>query len=121
MEVEEAEWQTPKRRKMLAPGKLVSPETTHVIVSENPFTLLARNNSGGCYTEKSPKAERPLPIFIKNVTDINALLKHITGVNPGELFHSTTNNNLKLTFKTVKGYQNVIKYLESTTAEYHTL
>jgi hypothetical protein len=75
MEVEEAEWLTPKRRKTLAPGKLVS----HV--SENPFTPLARVNPGGCDTEKSPKAERPSPILIKNVT--NALLKQITGVNPG--------------------------------------
>jgi hypothetical protein len=63
MEVEEAEWLTPKRKKTLAP---VSPETSHV--SENPFTPLARVNPGGRDTEKSPKAERPPPIFIKNVT-----------------------------------------------------
>jgi hypothetical protein len=120
MEVEETEWLTPKRRKTLAPGKLVSPETSIVIVSENPFTPLARPNSGVCDTEKSPKAERPPPIFIKNVKNINSLLKQITGVNPGEFCHSANNNNLKLTFKTVQGYRNVIKYLESTTAEYHT-
>jgi hypothetical protein len=54
MEVEEAEWHTPKRRKTLAPGKLVSPETSTVIVSENPFTPLSRVHSGGCDTEKSP-------------------------------------------------------------------
>jgi hypothetical protein len=36
----------------LAPGKLVSPETSTVIVSENPFTPLARPNSGVCDTEK---------------------------------------------------------------------
>jgi hypothetical protein len=44
MEVEVAKWQ---RRKTLAPGKLVSPETTYIIESENPFTPLARYNSGG--------------------------------------------------------------------------
>jgi hypothetical protein len=68
MEVEEAEWLTPSRRKTLAPGKLVSPETSDV--SENPFTPLARLNPGGCNTEKSTKAERPPPIFIKKICQI---------------------------------------------------
>jgi hypothetical protein len=108
MEVEEAEWHTPKRRKaadLTRPGKLVSPETSTLIVSKNPFTPLVRVNSGGCDTKKSPKAERSPPIFIKNVKNINPLLKQITGVNPGEFCHSTNNknnnkNNLKLIFKT---------------------
>jgi Associated with zinc fingers len=118
---EEVEWQTPKRRKTAAPGRLVSPETKTInMASENPFTPLASRSFGGCDQEKSPKTERPPPIFIKNVTNINALLKNITGVNPGEFSHSTTNNNLKLVIKTVEGYRNTIKYLESTTAEYHT-
>jgi hypothetical protein len=41
MEVEEVEWLAPNRRKTLAPGKLVSQQTTHIIVSDNPFTPLA--------------------------------------------------------------------------------
>ena len=64
--------------------------------------------------------ERPPPNFIKNVTNINALIKQIRTVNPGEFTHPCTNNQLKLMFITVEGYRHVIKYLESTTVEYHT-
>jgi hypothetical protein len=121
MDEEFVEWQTPKRRRTAATSRLVSPQTNiSVITGENPFSPLANLSVGGGDIEKSPKAERPPPIFIKNVSNINCLLKKITGVNPGEFSHSTTNNGLKLIFKSVDGYRNVIKYLEGTTAEYHT-
>ena len=110
---EEAETQTPKRRKTVTPKRIVSPETGNNVASSRDTQI--RNQ------EKSPKAERPPPIYIKNVTKVNALLKNITMTNPGDFFHSAGNNRLKLTFKTIDRYRKAIHYLEGTTAEYRTL
>ena len=84
---EEAEWQTPKRRKTATPKRIVSPETGANVASENPFSPLgARASTQIRDQEKSPKAERPPPIYIKNVTYVNALIKNIYMINPGDFF-----------------------------------
>ena len=83
---EEAEWQTPKRRKTATPKRLVSPETGANVASDNPFSPLAARTTETRDQEKSPKAERPPPLYIKNVTNVNALLKNITMINTGDFF-----------------------------------
>ena len=58
---------------------------------ENPFSPSVRRSNetvGETDREKSQKAEKPPPIFIKNVTNINALITQIQTVNPGEFTHS---------------------------------
>lgn len=97
--------------------------TSAMRTDDNPFSPLATaEHDRGVSTGPTdgPIEERPPPIYIKNVSNINSLLRQIQTVDPGEYTHSSIQNKLKLTFKTIQGYRNVIKYLESTTAEFYT-
>jgi hypothetical protein len=118
MEEEEGVWQTPKRMKIAAQRRV---QSTPNVFNENPFSPLAgTSEEAHGEAQGETKEERPPPIYIKNLTNINALLMQVRNLNPGEFFHSCTQNQLKLNFKTVEGYRSAIKYLDTTTAEYHT-
>ena len=73
---EEGVWQTPKRMRLVTQSRTVG-QPTSVTPIENPFSPLAGcsdKNIVETDREKSQKAERPPSIFIKNVTNINALI-----------------------------------------------
>jgi hypothetical protein len=79
----------------------------------NPFSPLAGTSEEA---QGETKEERPPPIFIKNLTNKNALLVQVRNLNPGEFFHSCSQNQLELNFKTVEGYRDAITYLDTTTS-----
>jgi Associated with zinc fingers len=121
MEEEGGAWQTPKRKKVALQSKVQGPGRNTRNIDENPFSPLAgTSQEAHGETQGETKEERPPPIFIKNLTNINALLAQLRNLNPGEFHHSCNQSQLKLNFKTIEGYRSAISYLASTTAEYHT-
>jgi hypothetical protein len=106
--------------KIATQRRVQEPGRTSNVFNENPFSPLAgTSEEAHGEAQGETKEERHPPIFIKNLTNINTLLMQVRNLNPGE-FHSCSQNQLKLNFKTVKGYWSAIKYLDTTTAEYRT-
>ena len=116
-------WQTPKRKKIQSRVLARTPNVRgSVSVSKNQVSPLAGHGGDEAPGEAQPrKEERPQPIFIKNLININAPLTETRNLDPGENYHTCSQNLRKLNFQTVEGYRKVIKYLDTTTVEYHTI
>jgi hypothetical protein len=64
-------WQTQKRMKIAAQRRDQEPGRTRNVFDENPFSPLGGTSEE---VQGETKEERPPPIFIKNLTNINTLL-----------------------------------------------
>lgn len=65
--------------------------------------------------------ELPPPIFIHNITNMNALILELKRQNVGPYKHITiSSNKVKFNFETIDGYRLAVKYLTATNAEFYT-
>lgn len=92
--------------------------TTFAVPTSNPFSPLEIQEEQIVTMKDIPS--KPPPIYIHNLTNINTMLKDINSLNPGPYKHITINNKLKLNVDTIAGYRQIISYLESNKAEFHT-
>ena len=87
MEEEGEDWQTPKN-KCIAIQSSILGRPMNGVSSENSFSPSARRSEVSVGEADSQKEERTPTIYIKNLTNINALLIQIQNVNQGVYFHT---------------------------------
>lgn len=102
-----------KRRKPDQPVSVFSP---------NPFEPLANiePRTDTVDPEQDQPVEKPPPIYVHNVTNINVAIREFRIIEPETFRYTALNNKVKLNFTTIDGYRKAIDYLSKQKAEYHT-
>ena len=114
---------TPPRANKLPSMSANSSTGSPSYVTPNPFASLSNDDCEGERISPGAKPEKPPsipPIFVKNVVNMNSLLKDLKGPNPGPFTNKIMNNEVKFNFNTVEGYRIFITYLTNNRVEFHT-
>lgn len=92
--------------------------------SKNKFAPLESMDSQSQAEQLIPnqadKPEKPPPIFINNLKNINPVLTELKSICKSPFKHLTIDKKLKLTLETIDDYRNTINYLQKSNAEYHS-
>lgn len=107
----------------IAPEKNIKrPKLIHTynVATSNAFAPLSTSNDIPITDGGNKEQHKPPPIYIRNIHNINVMLKEINQLSPGPYRHVTIGDRLKLNVDNVEDYRKIIHYLQSKNAEYHT-
>lgn len=128
------DWKTQNHHKrQYSPNQ--SPKVTKQFVTPNRFSLFSppnlddQNNDSSETKDNDPngdilehsESKPPPPIFINLVNDFKSFCSQIKSLTKGEPFTcKSSTNGVKLLTTSPNSYREVIKYLKSNKADYHT-
>uniref|UniRef100_A0A0A9YL51 Nucleic-acid-binding protein from transposon X-element n=1 Tax=Lygus hesperus TaxID=30085 RepID=A0A0A9YL51_LYGHE len=90
-----------------------------IFFTTNKFAALEKMDTSKP-TAETEKPQKPPPIFVTNVKNINLLLTEIKSLCTADFRTTTIYNKLKLNFDSVDDYRKIIAFLQTSQAEYHT-